>query len=165
MVAEVDVGLPRGERLLAHLGEAEHHLQAGPDALLEGGERELAGVADEDHAAGDPDDVLGLLALLEVPPLLAHLRQRVGAGDRDRVRRDAGREQAVALVAADPQLLGEVGLGEGGGRLGHEGQAYGGSTFEPSAARGLAQAEVGLLMPHRWPNGSTNHALRLPYPS
>ena len=129
VVAEVDVGLPRGEGLLAHLGEAEHHLQPGPDALLERGEGELAGVADEDHAAGDADDVLGLLALLEVPPLLAHLLERVGARDRDRVGRDAGGEQAVALVAADPQLLGQVGLGERvGGRLGHEGQAYGHSV-------------------------------------
>ena len=149
MVAEVDVGLPRGQRLLAHLREAEHHLQSGPDALLEGGEGELAGVADEDHAAGDADDVLGLLALLEVPPLLTDLLEGVGARDRDRVGRDAGREEAVALVAADPQLLGEVGLGECvGGRLGHEGQAYG----HPS----------GLLIPHRWPNGSTNQALRFP---
>jgi hypothetical protein len=67
VVAEVDVGLPCRQRLLAHLGEAEHDLQPGADALLEGGEGELAGGAHEDHAAGDPDDVLGLLALLELP--------------------------------------------------------------------------------------------------
>ena len=80
MVTEVDVRLPVGERLLADLGQAEHHLEPGAGTLLKGGEAELAGVADEDHPAGDPDDVLGLLTRLEVPPLLAHLLQRVRAG-------------------------------------------------------------------------------------
>ena len=75
---------------------------------------------------GDADDVLGLLALLEVTPVLADLGEGVGAGDRHGIGLGAGGEQAVALVAPDPQLLGQVGLGEvGRGGVRHEGQAYG----------------------------------------
>ena len=126
VVAEVDVGLPRGERVLADLREAEHHLQAGAHALLERRERELARGADEDDPTGDADDVLGLLGRLEVPPLLADVGQGVGARDGDGVGLATAGDDAVALLAPDPQLLGQVGLGEGRGRaLGHEGQAYG----------------------------------------
>ena len=149
VVTEVDVRLPLGQCLLAHLGEAEHDLQSRADALLERGEGELAGGADEDDATRDADDVLGLLTGLQVPPPLAHVGERVGARDRDGVRLHAGREQPVALLAPDPHLLGEVDLGGCVAvGLGHEGQAYGDVT--------------GLLMPHRCPNGSTNQALRRP---
>jgi hypothetical protein len=132
VVAEVDVRLPVGQGLFADLGQAQHDLQARADPLLERRESELAGVADEDHAAGDADDVLGLLALLEVAPLLADLGQRVRARHGDGVRVLSGGEQTVALVAADPHLLGQVDLGEGGGRaLGHDPQAYGPPSVSP----------------------------------
>ncbi len=158
VVAEVDVGLPGGQRLLADLGEAEHDLQPRADALLEGGEGELAGVPHEDDAAGDPDDVLRLLAGLEPAPLLAHVGEGVGALDGDGVGLAAAGDEPVALLATDPQLLGQVGLGRGrGGVLGHEGQAYGGAQESPRPS-----PPTGPLMPQRCPNGSTNHALSVP---
>ncbi len=41
-VAEIDVGLPGVQRLLADLGEADHQLQLGAVAVLQGGEAQLA---------------------------------------------------------------------------------------------------------------------------
>jgi len=114
VVAEVDQGLPVGERLLTDLGEADHHLQAGADALLKAGEAELAADAAEDDPAGHGDDVLRLLAGLEVAPLPAHVGEGVGAGHVDGVGRVAGVEQPLPLLAAHPHLLGHVVLGRGG---------------------------------------------------
>ena len=54
-VAEVDVGLPAGKRLLADPVETDHGLELGTVALLQRGEAELALVAQEDHAPGDAD--------------------------------------------------------------------------------------------------------------
>ena len=108
VVAEVDGVLPVGQRLLADLGQAEHHLEPGADALLEGREAELAGVADEHHAAGDADDVLGLLTGLEVAPLLADLGQRVGAGHHHGVGLAALLEQPRPLLPADQHLVVQV---------------------------------------------------------
>ena len=82
-----------GERVLAHLGQAEHHLQPGADALLERGEGELAGVADEDHPAGDADDVLGLLARSRGGPTARGPRAACGCG-RPRRGRPACRPRA-----------------------------------------------------------------------
>ena len=111
-VAQVDVGLPVGQPLLAHLGEREHHLQPGTGILagepvLQGGETQLAGVANEHHPAADADHVLGLLTGGEVPPLGVHLGGRVGASDADRVRIGARLEQSGTLVAPHLQLLGQ----------------------------------------------------------
>ncbi len=50
----------RVEGVLPHLGQADHRLQLGAVAFLQGGEAELAGVAGEHHPAGDADDVAGL---------------------------------------------------------------------------------------------------------
>ena len=115
-VAQVDVGLPGRQLLLADLGQGEHHLQ--PDAgvlqrqaLLQRGEAELAGVADEHHPAGDADDVVGLLAGLQVAPLLPDLLQRVGARHADRIGLPALGQQPGPLLLANPQLLGQVGSG------------------------------------------------------
>ena len=75
VVAQVHEGLPVRERLLADVGQAEHDLQ--PDGLavdaafLQRGEAELAGVADEDDAAGDADDVAGGFVSLQVRVLFA----------------------------------------------------------------------------------------------
>ena len=61
VVAEVDVGLPGGQRLRADPVQRDHGLQlgAGRAALTQGGEAELAGVAHEDDPAGDADLVAG----------------------------------------------------------------------------------------------------------
>ena len=85
-VAEVDVGLPVGQRVRADPVEGQHQLQL--DAVLaQRGEAELAGVADEDDPAGDADLLAGLGAGLEFRVLGADLGQRVGPRDADRERR------------------------------------------------------------------------------
>ena len=108
MVADVDERLPVGQRLLADLGQADHHLQPGPDALLEGGEAELARVADEDDAARHTDDVVGLLAGLQVAPLLADLLEGMRTAHLDGVRVASAVEQPLPLLAAYPDLLRDV---------------------------------------------------------
>ncbi len=139
VVAEVDVGLPGGEGVLAHLREAEHDLEADALALLQGGERELAGVADEDEAAGDGDDVVGLLPGLEVTPLRTHLGEAVGPVDRDWIGQHAGAEKSLALLAADALLLGQVDLGDSGGsgisRRAGLGALHGGLAHEVKGTR------------------------------
>ncbi len=59
-VAEVDVGLPRVQRLLTHLGQADHRLQLGAVALLQRREAQLAGIPGEHDPARDTDDLAGL---------------------------------------------------------------------------------------------------------
>jgi hypothetical protein len=88
VVAEVDVGLPGRESIRADSVEAQHRLQAGAVALLQGGETELAGVADVHDPTGHPDDVVGLRACLEVAMALTDLGERVRARHRYRVRID-----------------------------------------------------------------------------
>ncbi len=109
-VAEVDIGLPRGERLLAHAVEREHRLQL--DAVLaQRGEAQLAGVAHEDHAAGDADLVAGLLARGQVRVGGADLGERMRAGHPHRERAPVavvGGHEPVVLLPPDPQLLGQV---------------------------------------------------------
>ena len=89
-VTKINIGLPGGQRLGADLGQRQHHLQPGArigrrQALLQGGEAQLAGVADEDDPARDSDHVVGLLADRQMAPLSADLTQLVGAGNRDRI--------------------------------------------------------------------------------
>ena len=107
-VAEIDVGLPGVERLLADLVQADHHLQVGAVAVLQRGKAQFAGVAGEHHPAGDADDVLGRGVDRQVGVGGADLGQRVGALDRDRVGVTPLGQQPSALVPADPELLGEV---------------------------------------------------------
>ena len=59
LVADVDEPLERVELLLADLGQGQHGLQLGAVAGTQPGETELAGVAQEDHSAGDSDLVAG----------------------------------------------------------------------------------------------------------
>ncbi len=111
VVAEVDELLPRGERLVAHLGQRDHGLDAGSVARLERGEAELAGVAEVDDAAGDADHVVGLLAGLEVAELGADRGDRGRDGHLHRVRALAGAAlgvEAGALGEAHGLLLGDV---------------------------------------------------------
>ncbi len=64
-VAEVDERLEVRERLLADVGQRQHHLQLGAVALAQPDEAQLAGVAQEHHAAGDRDLVTGVGVGLE----------------------------------------------------------------------------------------------------
>ena len=109
-VAEVDVGLPPVEGFLPHLGQADHRLQLGAVAVLQGGEAELAGVAGEHHPAGDADDVAGLGVGGQVGIGGANLGEGVGARHLHRVGLAALGEQPLALGLTNPELLGEVGL-------------------------------------------------------
>ena len=84
-VADVDQRLERPRALLADVGQREHHLQLGAVALAQPGEAELAGVALEDHPAGDRDD--GRRCGCPAPAScgvvrVADLAQRVGARHR-----------------------------------------------------------------------------------
>ena len=112
-VAQVDVGLPRRERLLADLGEREHHLQPGAGVggrqpLLQRREAELAGVPQEHDPPGHADDVVGLLAGRQARPACADLAQGVRPADRDRVRLPALGQQPGPLLLPDAALLGDV---------------------------------------------------------
>ncbi|MPM55026.1 hypothetical protein SDC9_101811 [bioreactor metagenome] len=121
-VTQVDVGLPGGQRLLADLRLRQHHLQPrrvvlGGEAALQGGEAQLAGVAQEHHPAADPDQVLGLLTGLQVLPAPADLVQGVRTLQPDRVGRTALLEQSRALLEAHLHLLGHLVVGKLGGRI------------------------------------------------
>ncbi len=119
-VAEVDVGLPRVERFLSDAVEADHHLQLGAVALLQCGETQLSGVAGEHHPTGDADDLAGLGVGRQVRVGLRGSRRACGCGHLDRVRFTALGEQPLALGLTDPELLGDVGLGVGLIRRGHD---------------------------------------------
>ena len=129
-VTEVDVGLPGRQGVLPHLGQRQHGLHLGAVALLQAGEGELAGVAHEDDAAGDADLVGGLFTRREVGDALdaldggslllilredrigrEDLGEGAGAVDDDRVGVLPLGQQARTLLAADLQLLREVGGG------------------------------------------------------
>ena len=112
-VPEVDVGLPVGQAGLAHLGQGQHHLQPDPgvlqaQTLLQGGEAQLAGVADEHHPAGHPDHVLRLLRDRQAAPAPPDLAQRVGPRHADRVGLAALGQQSRPLLLPHPQLFGQV---------------------------------------------------------
>ena len=116
---------------LADVGEREHDLELGAVALAQPDEAELAGVAQEDRAARDRDVVTGagvgreLSRFHQRVELLADLLERVGALDGQRVRRTAGLEQALTLLATHPHLLGKgllLGLGGGLRLVGHGGK-------------------------------------------
>ena len=119
-VAEVDVGLPRVERFLPDAVEADHHLQLGAVALLQCRETQLSGVAGKHHPTGDADDLAGLGVGGQVRIGLPDLGQRVGAGDLDRIGVAALGKQPLPLGLTDPELLGDIGLGVGLIRRGHD---------------------------------------------
>ena len=108
-VAEVHRGLPGVQRFLAHAGEADHGLQLGAIALLQGGETELAGVAGENHPPGDADDLAGGGVGRQVRMSGADFGQGVGARDRNRVGLVTLVEQALTFALPDAELLGYVG--------------------------------------------------------
>src|SRR6185312_16400748 len=113
--------------------QGEHGLQLGAVAIPQGGEAELAGVAYEDHPAGDRHLVAGGGVGGQVRVLRADLGERRGAGEADRVRLHALGEHPVPLLPADLHLLGKVvgGVHWHGVLLGHgtlpRHEDYGGS--------------------------------------
>lgn len=126
-VTEVDVGFPGVQRLLPHLGQADHGLQLSAVPLLQRREAQLAGVAGEHHAAGDADDLPGLGVGRQLGVRGAQLGQGVGTRHLHGIRFTAFGEQPLPLALTDPELLGDVGLELG--RLvtvgwGHEMPAY-----------------------------------------
>ena len=112
--------LPRVERFLSDAIEADHHLQLGPVALLQCRETQLSGVTGKHHPTGDTDDLAGLGVGRQLWVGLPDLGQRVGAGNLDRVGLTALGKQPLPLGLTDPELLGDIGLGVGLIRRGHD---------------------------------------------
>ena len=103
--------LNAGQRLLAHLGQRQHHLQLGAVALAQPDEAQLAGVAEEDHPAGDRDLLAGAGVGLELRGVvrLADLGERVRALDRrSGTAWTPAVEQPLPLLPPHPHLLGQV---------------------------------------------------------
>ena len=107
-VAQVDVRLPPVQGVLPHLGQADHRLQLGAVAFLEGGEAELARVACEHHPSGNADRVSGLCVGWQVGVGSADLGEAVSARHLHRVRVVPLGEQPLALGLTDPELLRDV---------------------------------------------------------
>ena len=120
-IAAVEL-LDVSEAVVADHGPGDEQLQL--DASIgDGREHELAGVALEQHAAGDCHLGVGLRAGREVAPLGPHLRRGVGAVEPVRVRLAAGRPPLIHLGLAARPFGGEPASGRRGrvGRLaGHE---------------------------------------------
>ena len=124
VIAQVDVGLPRGEGLLADLRQRQHHLQPlavvpGGEAVLQRREGQLACVADEHDPATDRHHIAGLLASFEVSPALPHRRQGVAAAQVRGVGLRTGNQQPLPLLLADHSLLGVGGIRGLSTRIGH----------------------------------------------
>src|SRR5690606_5877201 len=138
VVAEVDQRLELGERLLADLGLREHRLDLGAVALAQPDEAQLAGVAQEDHPAGDRHVLIGVRVgphLLRIVRL-DDLADGVRALDEQRIGIDARVQHALALLAAHPHLLGQVVLGKIR-RLVHEASRYPAATSPCPARAGV----------------------------
>src|SRR5664280_2872251 len=108
VVAEVDVGLPVGERIRTQPVQAEHHLQVAA-AVAQGGEAELAPEPVQHHSTRHTDVLAGHGVGGQCGEPLAQRRVRGRARKAARVRIDAGGPQSVELVSADLHLLRGVG--------------------------------------------------------
>ena len=109
-VAEVDVGLPRRQRVGADPVEGEHRLQFRVP-LPQPREAELAGVPDEDHPSGHADLLPGDRVRREIGVRGPHIGERSRARHADRPRRALRvGHQPVVLRPPDPQLLRKFGV-------------------------------------------------------
>ena len=159
VVAQVDVGLEGGQGRVTGAGQGlgrQHRLEGGAGAVGQGGEAQPAGVAQEDDAPGHADDVVGLLAGLQVPVALADGGDRGGDGESDRVGLPALGAQALALGGADDELLARarllaglpglpslLGLSGAFGLLGSPGSAGLLGAGRPPGGRGVGSGGVG----------------------
>ncbi len=107
-IAEVDIGFPGIQRLRANPGQADHCLQLGAVALLQGGKTQLAGVAGEHHAARQPDANTGGGVGWQIGVGGANLGQRVGPRHEYRIGLTALVQQMLSFVLPDPKLLGNI---------------------------------------------------------
>ena len=130
MVADVDELLPVRELLLAHVRERQHRLDLGSVARSQGGEAELARVAEEDHPPRQADAVTGRRVLRQAGMGGTHMRDRGRDGKADGVRLHPAFRQQLTLLPADAHLLGDVlvrvdGVArQAGGFGGHSAQGY-----------------------------------------
>jgi hypothetical protein len=112
VVAKVDEVLPPGERILAHLSERDHGLDAAAIARLQRREAELAGVARVHDAAGDTDVLAARLVDPEAHEAVAHLGNRRCDRQSHGVRTEAEvvgcRDQPLALGESHGLLLGDL---------------------------------------------------------
>ena len=109
MVAQDYERLPLRQALFTDVSKREHDLQAHAFALLatflQGGEAELAGVAHENDAADNANNVFGFFAGFEVFVLVADFLQRVGASYAYRVGFLALGQQLVTLISTYLSLV------------------------------------------------------------
>ena len=113
MVADVDEVLPGSELLLTDVGEREHRLDLGAVTGPQGREAELAGVAGEDHPPGDADPLTRRSVDGQIRVRRANRSDARGDGQADAVGLHALRRELLALLPADPHLLGQIVLGIG----------------------------------------------------
>jgi len=107
VVAQIHQLLELLQRIRADLLLGDHALDGGAVACGQLHEAQAARVAQEQHATGDADHVLGLLAGLELAVVVgAHLFDGVGHAHLDRVRVDAVLDHHRALGHAHLHLLG-----------------------------------------------------------
>src|SRR5699024_12241393 len=92
--------------LLSYLMQRSHAQQEGSVAQLPRDETQSAGSADEQHAADDADDDVGLQPRLEPVMGGLDLGEGVGAGHRYGVGLGSVIEETLALFLPDPDLLG-----------------------------------------------------------
>jgi hypothetical protein len=85
-VAQVDVGLERGQGVGPDAVQRHHHLQASAVTLLQGGEAELAADPDVHHPAGHGHDHAAALAGLQTGVRAADIGQGGGARHGHRIR-------------------------------------------------------------------------------
>ena len=108
VIAEVDELLPQVEGLLADLGETHHRLDARAVTRLDGGEAQLAGVAQVHDAAREADGLPGGRVGLEALVGGADGGDRRGDRHPHRIRLEALGDETVALGEAHGLLLGHL---------------------------------------------------------
>ena len=108
MITDVDELLPLLQRGLAHGREGEHGLELGAVPCPQGREAQLAGVALEDHSAGDAHAIPRGHIDVEIWIRRAHLSDGVRHGEADGVGLATTGEQAIALISAHAHLLWQI---------------------------------------------------------
>jgi hypothetical protein len=153
VVAEVHIGLPSGERLGAHVRQAQHRLQLcsgfSGAAFAQGCKAQLAGVPKKHHSPGHADDLSGRRVDRKVVVPGPNLAQGVGARDSHRVWIGSGREHARTLFLPDLNLLGNIRLGVRAGPAGGLAGRHAGKRYPRTA--GAAAPPPGTVRPSRRP--------------